>query len=277
MAEETPVTVKPEANATVAETPVIAPSALGPDTSSEKPLETPVESKQTVETANPEEKSSEIAKADERPAEGSKVEVKAEEAKKDEKPAEAKTEEKSVETKAEQKPIEPPKFEALVLPEGVKLEDKQLGEIDSMFGNFEIVSKAPHEEVQKLRQGMVEYGIGFVKDALAQSQKQTQDYWDAKTKEFREAYEKDPEIGGNRKDTTTEAARQFISQHAGSPEHAAEVRKLLYDHKLADHPTIIRLLANANLARSEGKPLPAQKAVPAKLGKLDRFYGSMKE
>ena len=170
---------------------------------------------------------------------------------------------------------EAPKFEPLVLPEGVKLEDKVVGEIDSMFGNFELSSKAPHAEVMKLRQGMVEYGMAIVNDAKARIQQEAQSYWETKTKEFRESFEKDPEIGGAKKDETTQAAREFIAQHAGSPERAQEIRKLLFDHKLADHPAMIRLLANANLARGEGKPLPAQKAVPAKMKPWDKMYGNM--
>lgn len=253
----------------------VAETALGPDTKIEAPVEAeqkPADVEIKAEE-KPVEAKAEPAKTEEKPAEvkDNKPEVKVEEQK--EKPADVKAEEKQIDTK----PVEIPKFEALKLPEGVKLEDKQLGEIDSMFGNFELTAKAPHAEVERLRQGMVEYGLGVIKDTIAQTQKQATEYWDKKTKEYREAFEKDPDIGGKRKDTTTEAARQFISQHAGTPEQAQEIRKLLYDHKLADHPAMIRLLANANLARSEGKPIPAQKAVAARQGKLDRMYGSMKE
>lgn len=272
MAEEKlPVENVETAGATAApvEAAPVVESALGPEIKVEAAPESVA-----PEPVKTEEKPVE-AKADEKPAEA-KTEIKPVEAPKDEK-QDVKAEEKAPEAKVEQKPVELPKFEALTLPEGVKIEDKQMGELDSMFGNFEIASKAPHAEIQKLRQAMVEYGLGAVKDAIAETQKQAAAYWETKTKEYREAFDKDPEIGGPRKAATTEAARQFISQNAGSPEKAAEVRKLLWDHKLADHPDIIRLLANANLARAEGQVLPAQKAVSARMSKLDKFYGSMKE
>lgn len=264
MAEETvPVEIKEATPAPAVE----SQSALGPEVKSEPVVAAPVETVKAeealIETTKPVEE-----KTEEKPVEVAK-------------PAEVKAEEKPVEEKTEDpvevKPAELPKFEPLALPEGMKLEDKTLGEIDSMFGNFEIASKASHAEIQKLRQGMVEYGLGVIKDAIATSQKQAQDYWDVKTKEYRKAFEQDPEIGGKRKEETTEAARQFIAQHAGTAEQANAVRKLLFEHKLADHPDIIRLLANANLARREAQPLPAQNAVPQKMGKLDRWYGSMKE
>lgn len=270
--EKLPVENVETAGATAAPVEVspVVESALGPEIKAETPVAAPVE-----KTAEPVAEVKAKEKVAEKPAEVKPVE-KAVEAPKDEKPAEVKAEEKSPEVKVEQKPAELPKFEALTLPEGVKLEDKQMGEIDSMFGNFEIASKAPHGEIQKLRQAMVEYGLGAVKDAIAETQKQSNTYWETKTKEYREAFDKDPEIGGARKAETTEAARQFISQHAGTPEQIAEVRKLLYDHKLADHPSIIRLLANANLARKEGGPLPAQKAVPIQGKKpWDKMYSNM--
>jgi hypothetical protein len=244
------------------------PSVLG-TAPVEAKIETPVEAPVEVKAETPVETKTEEVKT-ETPAEDKPVE-KPIEAKTDEKP---KSEEKPVETP---KSTELPKFEALLLPEGVKLEDAQVKDIDSMFGNFALSSKAPVAEVQKLRQAMVDYGLGVIKDSVAKVHADAQKYWETKTKEYREAFKSDLDIGGAKMEATTEAARQFIAQHAGSPEKADEVRKVLQDHKLDNHPAIIRLLANANLARREGKPIPAQKSVPAKVGKLDRWYGSMKE
>lgn len=273
MADENNPAQKPvEATTLVVETPAIVESALGPDTA-------PLPEVKSEPAAQPE------VKVEDKPAEKVeakteevKLEAKAEEkiaAKPEEKKPEVKAEEKTAEVKTEEPKVEPPKFEAFKLPDGVKLEDKQVGEIHSMLGSFEIASKASHEEVQKFGQAIVEYGLGVVKEEVQKIQKSADEYWSKKTKEFREAFEKDPDIGGNRKETTTQAAREFISQHAGSPEKAAEIRKILYDHKLADHPAIIRLLANANLARAEGTPLPAQKATPQKASRYDRWYGNM--
>lgn len=269
---ETPAPVAETAAPVIVETPVET-TILGSDPAV-APEQPELKLAQKPEEVKSEEKAAEVkepeVKKDEKPVEVKKEEVKAEPKKEEAKPVEVKADEKPAETK----PAPLPTFDPFVLPEGVKLEDSRVSEIQSMLGNFEVASKADHIQVQKFGQAIVEYGVAAVKEAVDAVQKQANDYWANKQKEYLEAFEKDPEIGGNRRDTTVAAANQFIRTHVGDTEQQKAFRKMLVDHKVDNHPLMIRALANANLARSEGSPLPATKPVPAPTSKLDKWYGN---
>lgn len=210
-------------------------------------------------------KTSEAAK----PAEAPKV---AEEAPKEDAP---KTEDATAE--AEVKPAEQvlPTYEAFALPEGVKVDDTRMQEFTSMLGNFETISKADHAEAQKFGQALVEYHVSHLQDTVQQLTKAYEDSWRKQTEDWRKQFEADPEIGGNRQDTTIAAANKFIRTHGGTEDQQKAFRSLMQKTGLGNHPDVIRILANAGMSKdhNEGTPLPAQAPAPAKMNKLQRMYG----
>lgn len=257
---ETPVTAPVETSVVAPVETLLGTESVEVKTEVEKSVETaPVE--KTAETPKTEEAVKEPAKAEEK-KDGEKTEA--------EKTDEAKTEEK----KPEESVL--PTYEPLVLPEGAKLTPERIVEIDSMFGNFEKISKADHAEVQKFRQAMFDYGTAAIKDAMAEVKTSADKYWADKMEAERKEFENDPEIGGNRRDTTLAAANQFIRTHGGTPEQQKAFRSLLEERKLANNPIMIRALANANLARAEGRPLPAVTPPAPKMGKMQKMYGKKK-
>lgn len=240
-ADAPPAPVKPEA----------VPADVKTETAPAEKLETPLDEK-------PADKPVDAPKEDVKPAEDAKST-----------PEAIKPEDADVKTEVTALPV----YDPIKLPDDVKLPVERISEIDSMFGNFEKISKADHAQTAQFRQAFVEYGLGVVKDALAEQAKQSTDYWATKEKEWQDQFERDPEYGGNRKDTTLAAAKQFIATHMGTPDQQKEFYQLLNDHKLANHPVMIRALANANLTRAEGRPLPGVKPVPQPVDKLTKWYG----
>ena len=82
----------------------------------------------------------------------------------------------------------------------------------------------------------------------------------------------DPEIGGNRWQTTVDSATNFIRTHGGTEAQQAEFHKIMDESGLGNHPAMIRILARAGAAMSEGRPLAAQAPAVA-LSKTQKLYG----
>lgn len=182
--------------------------------------------------------------------------------------------EKKEEVSQSDEPASLPSFDPWVFPEGVVADTAKVEAFNKMFGQFEVSTKVDHAEMQKLGQQLIDFNISQMKELHEQVNKQAQDYWDNKSQEWLEQFKKDPEIGGNRQDTTTRAAREFIRRHGGTEEQQKEIRDLMETTRLGNNPAMIRLLANANTAKSEGKPVPATTPPAPKLSRKQKFYGN---
>lgn len=170
-----------------------------------------------------------------------------------------------------------PSFEPFVLPEGISLEDGRLDEFTSMLGQFTQETKVDQIEVQKLGQSLLNYHIAEVQKAAALIAEQYQTLQSTENLREREQWKSDflnhPELGGNRQQTTVNAALQFIRTHGGTPEQQAEFSQLMDKTGVGNHPAVIRLLANAGIAMSEGRPLTAQTPISAPVSKIQKMYG----
>lgn len=202
-------------------------------------------------------KAAEPAKAVEpvKPAEGDKLP----EAKKDESA-------KSVE------PAPAPVFEPWTLPEGVKLDEKQTSEFNTLLGELQTTTKAEQAFVQKFGQTLVDKYIAAVNESVDRTKEAYNSAWVRQTEDWKESFVKDPEIGGKRQETTLKLANEFLDTHFGTPENVAKVRKVLFDTGLGCHPELIRGFANAMTRYSEGKPLAANPPV-SKPSRTARMYG----
>lgn len=197
---------------------------------------------------------------------------------KDTAPAEVKAAAPAPETKKEEgsqsaEPAPLPTYEAFTLPEGITADDATLGEFTKQLAEFETHTKADHAAVQEFGQTLVNRHVA---EQLALTQRITEHYqnaWEKQGNDWKDAFEKDPEIGGNRRDTTLNAAQEFIRTHGGTEEQQNEFRQLMDTTKIGNHPALIRLLAKANMALSEGKPLAAPKPSLTTASKVERRYG----
>ncbi len=201
-----------------------------------------------------------------------KIEVKVE----DTKPTEANvesTETKEIEGSQSDEPAPLPTYEEFKAPEGFTLDAEQLGNFTKSLAEFELKTKADHAEVQALGQQLVERYATEQKKSIETYNTSLLDAFEKQKGDWRESFEKDPEIGGNRKDTTINAALEFIKTHGGTEEQKKEIHQLMDQTGVGNHPAILRLFAKAMSAMSEGRPLPASRPVMQK-SKLEKFYGN---
>lgn len=204
------------------------------------------------------------------------------------KPAEVKTEESKKDVKAEaEKPVEQkkedgdqsdkpaplPTYEAFKLPEGLNFDKDRFETFTKELGEFEMDSKADHAKLQAFGQKLVDRHIAETQDAMKRMNEYYASSFEKQKSEWKDAFEKDPEIGGNRRDTTVRAALEFVRTHGGDEGQQKEFAELMNKTGVGNHPALIRLLAKANTALREGSPLPAPKPASSPASKVERRYG----
>lgn len=190
---------------------------------------------------------------------------------------------KDIQEKTESKPDEPaiaPTFNDFTLPDGTILPKEDIQGFTKLLGEFETSSKADHTEVQKLGQALLERHVSELNKATeqltAKLKEDSEVAHKAQIKEWENTFKADPDIGGNRQDTTISAANEFIATHAGNAEQQKEFRAILDKSGLGSHPVMIRVLAKAMDSSSslrEGKPIPATMPAGVK-DKIQKRYGT---
>jgi len=285
MVEETTVTTPAQPAETAA--PVVSPAEPSPPLTESAPspsvVEPPSVTPPAVETpaavapatllgADP--IKPDAAPAEVKPTED-KVEAKPEEIKPEEKKPEAEASEKKDEASQSVEPAPLPSYDAFTLPEGVTVDNERLTDFTKTLAEFETLTKAPHAEVQKFAQGLVDRHVAEVQDTVKRLNESYVNAWQKQVNDWKDAFEKDPEIGLNRRDTTLAAANEFISTHCGNEAQQAEFRGIMQTSGLGNHPAMIRTLANAMNAYREGKPVPAAAPVKGILSKIEKRYGTI--
>lgn len=170
-------------------------------------------------------------------------------------------------------PAPPPKYENWALPEGVTLGETELGEFTNILSALELEGKADHSVTQQTGQKLVDFHINELRKAVQSVHQANLDSWEATKTEWKESFLKDPEIGGNRFQTTVDAAQTFIRTHGGTPDQQTEFRQLMETSGLGNHPAMIRILASAQLAMNEGGIVAATVPPAAPKSKVATFYG----
>lgn len=173
-------------------------------------------------------------------------------------------------------PAPPPAYEPFTLPEGVTFEAERLGEFTKMLGEFELSAKVDHAAMQQLGQQMVERHIAEVTNTVTRLNKSYQDRWEQQKIDWKDQFLADPEMGGNRFQTTVDSALGFIRTHGGTEAQQVEFQALMESSGLGNHPAMIRMLANAGKAMSEGRPLAATAPPAAPKSKTEAMYGRRK-
>lgn len=170
-------------------------------------------------------------------------------------------------------PAPPPVYDPFTVPEGLTLDTARVSEFTKQLAELEQSGKVPHELVQQFGQKAVDMYVTEVKkatDALTQTYVKA---WEDQKVAWKDSFLKDPEIGGNRWQTTVDSAQGFIRTHGGTTEQQTEFRNLMESSGLGNHPVMIRLLANANRTMAEGKQLAASKPAPVQKSKVETMYG----
>ena len=146
------------------------------------------------------------------PTEGeTKPEVKAEEKKPE---AEIKPEVKpEAADKKEAPPLEvkaPPVYDALKLPENVKLDDARVKKFDELLGKTELAGKADHAAMTALRQDLANFYIEEVNRIGNQVTQHQRDVWNRLIEQRFNELKSDPQLGGNRIETTLGNAKYAL-------------------------------------------------------------------
>lgn len=191
-----------------------------------------------------------------------------------------KTEESVVKTEnvegQSEEPASPPVYDPFTLPEGITLDETRIKDFTEILSELEKTGKADHAAVQEFGQKAVDFHIAEVQKAVESLNQLYHKSWDDTKVKWKDDFLSDPEIGGNRFQTTIDAANNFIRTHGGTAEQQAEFRQFMNDSGVGNHKTLIRLLANAGSKMSEGKPLAATVPISPPKSRVEALYGKNK-
>ena len=177
---------------------------------------------------------------------------------------------------AVEKPVEVtpvPVYEDFKLPEGFVHDKDKISTFTKELADLEVTTKADHAKMQAFGQKLMDQYVSEVKGVIKQMEDASKAAFEKKRTDWLEATKADPEIGGNRLDTTINKANDFIRTHGGTPDQQKEIRELMKSTGIDNHPAMIRLLAMASKNMAEGRPLTATKPVPQILSKSQKMYG----
>jgi hypothetical protein len=139
------------------------------------------------------------------------------------------------------------------LPEGVKLDDSSLGTFKEVLGG----ELPPQERGQRL----IDMHIAEVQrrdQVLSEHQIQV---WNDTQAQWKEAVKADPELGGNRFNTTIQTCISAVNRFGGNEQQRAELLQALDFTGAGNNPAIIRLISNMANRLQEGSPM-TQSAAP---------------
>lgn len=172
-------------------------------------------------------------------------------------------------------PVAPLPTYELKFPEGFKVDDAQAGKFNELLGGYEREAGVDHAKFQEFGQKALDFHVAELQRVQAESDRLQTEAWSTMRNEWRESFKADPEIGGNRRETTLQAAAQIIDQFGGTPAQATELRQILSLTGAGDHPAVIRWAANIAKALSEGRPVPAVvPKPPAMMSRKERRYNT---
>lgn len=146
----------------------------------------------------------------------------------------------------EQAPL--PTYETFTLPEDVKLDEERLGAFNGVLGEFEQkLTTNPaeaHAAMQEMGQRLVDMYVAEVKDMQTRTAALQMDTWKRTRESWVSDFRSDPDIGGNRQDTTLArigAVLELYGQRVGTNQEKA-VRDAFALTGSGDHPEVLRFL-----------------------------------
>lgn len=151
---------------------------------------------------------------------------------------------------------QPRSYEAFKVPEGAKLDDARTKEFTTILDDGEL---SHQDRAQKLLDMHVAEMERVSKD-IAQKQR---DAWKEYQDRQKDSFRTDPELGGNRAETTLGLAKSVIEQYGGTPEQVAETLQMLSYTGAGNNPGLIRVLNNVALLLSEGEPVTGNPPKPS--------------
>lgn len=211
------------------------------------------------------------AKAAETPApEAAKTEGKKDEPAKDAKAPEAKPADKpeadaakpdpAKDATAQPEPPAPVKYEAFKVPDGIKLADDRVGKFTEIAGAAQVK--------QEVAQQLIDLYIDDVQrisaEAVTHARQEQRRVWDTFNDTNKTQLRSDPELGGNRLETSLSIAKAVVEEYAGGPEQAADLLRHMSNNGMGNYVGMVRMLHNIGQAMNvfEDSLVPANATAP---------------
>lgn len=160
-----------------------------------------------------------------------------------------------VEAPAEKPPA--PVFDAFKLPEGANLGESELTKFTNLLGEFETTAKVDHAQAQQFGQNLVDFYLTEVQRIGEQVAKHQVDVWNRLNEQRINEFKADPEIGGNRQETTLGNAKYVLQEWFGLKDKGANLLNILGAGGVANHVDFIRGLNNLYERFREPESVPA--------------------
>ena len=156
---------------------------------------------------------------------------------------------------AEAQPPAPIKYEAFKIPDGVKLDDKEMAKFTEIVGNAQV----PQDVAQKLVDLYLEDQPKLVEALRAEQRK----HWNTLNDTWMTETRNDPEIGGNRIDTSLSMAKAVVEEYL-PPNEVGEYLAHLRNNGMGNFRLHIKLMANIGKALNvfEDGIVPANPQAP---------------
>lgn len=171
-------------------------------------------------------------------------------------------------------PPAPIKYDAFKLPDGIKFDDERLGKFTEVAGKAQI----PQDVAQSLVSLHVEEMARVQKDIEKAYDTHQRDVWRSLNDTWKADFRKDPELGGNRAETSLAMAKAVIEEFGGTPDQVREYIAHISNNGMGNFIGHIRLLANIGetLNIFETSEAPANPAAPKmSRSRGERWYPSM--
>lgn len=173
------------------------------------------------------------------PADAATTDAKPEADKKPEGEADAaKTDPDKKDATAEAQPPAPIAYQAFTLPEGVALDAERLKGFTDIAGPAQI----PQDVAQKFMDLHVAEMKRYADDVQAQSAQHQRDVWTTLNDRWKTDLRNDPEIGGNRVDTSLSRAKAVIEEFGGTDEQIRDLIAHTSNNGMGNYPGFVRLL-----------------------------------
>lgn len=171
-------------------------------------------------------------------------------------------------------PPAPIKYDAFTLPEGIKLDDERLGKFTEVAGQGQ-VSQAVAQSLLDLH---VQEMQRFAEQVQQQATQHQHDVWRQLNDGWKADFRNDPELGGNREQTSLAKAKAVLEEYGGTKEQVAELLAHTRANGMGNYPGFLRLLVNIadTLNVYEDTDQPANPSAPRMpQDRASKWYPSM--
>jgi hypothetical protein len=152
-------------------------------------------------------------------------------------------------------PPAPIKYEAFKLPDGLKLDDKELGKFSEFAGKAQIP--------QDVAQGLIDMYVAERQQDVVNARAEQRKVWDTLNDTWKTELRNDPELGGNRLETSLSLAKAVVEEYL-SPAEQAEYMAHMRNNGMGNYKLHIKLLHNIGKAMNvfEDGIVPANAQAP---------------